>query len=235
MKKTIITISLLSCFGFGGYITHKINHDIGTGVYPKSNIIDSEYNADINQIGYDTSTLPLSLLKHIIDIPENETKSITFKYDKDGYSKNVYSIKGDSFAHSYSFDDFKNNEINKETKSLFFKMSSEFLDKDGINRIYRSNTSNIMMVSYILEFEKETSVAEIFRYTSQILKSDENKSNILKEINLLSKYVDLDSKYKRVNLTFNSNTKGFVLRHLVSEHLESNLPEKTEYRLVYKK
>lgn len=237
MKNTIIAVSLIASVGFASFLTYKFDQDIKTGKYPTSFITKNIGNVEISYQGYNTTQLPLSILKYVIDIPKDTKQSFKFNYthhEKD-YSKNVYSIKGDSYALSYKFEDPNKHSINKDIKSKFFKMSSNFFDKTGVKRIYRSNTSSIAQISYIVEFEKEQSISDLYRYTSHFLTNDENISNTSKELEFLSKYVDLSTKYKKLNLVFSNNDQGFVLRNLVSKRLDDNKPQKSEYRVVYKK
>lgn len=235
MKKTIITLSLLSCVGLGGFLTNSVKKDIENGDFPISTISKKIDNATITNEGYDTSKLPLSVLKYFIDIPAPEKNSFLFDYPYESFTKNVYRIKGDSYAHSYAFENANKHPLNTSLKKKLFKLSSSFLDKNGIEKIYRSKNSNVMLSSYIVEFENKRTISEIYRYTSQILFDNKNNSNILKEIDLLNNYVNTEAKYKRFNFVFTSKSNGFVLRHLVSEHLENNKPQKSQFRIVYRK
>lgn len=234
MKKTILTLSLISCCAVAGFfLVEKVNNDLKEGKFPTSVVSKEIEGATISYVGYDTDKFPLSILKYVVDFPESEKQNFLFDYDS--FNKKVYRIKGDSFAQTYTFDDADKHPINKQVKKTLFKLSSSFLDRKDVNRIYRSNNSNIMMSSYIIEFENKKSISEIYRYTSQILPNNENNSNISEEIDVLDGYVNTNAKYKRFNFVFSSKNNGFVLRQLVSKHLENNKPKKSEFKIVYKK
>lgn len=233
-KLTVSALAIAICLGY--FLTNKIKNDIQDGTIKPIAKTKTIENVDVVYKDYEKDSFPLNFAKYFIDFPEVDKKNDTyiFKNEKDDFRKSVYKIKGDSYAMSYTFGNPENNQINKNTKSKFFKMSSAFLDKNNVKKIYRAKTSNVMLVSYIVEFEKEVSVSEIFGYTSQIINDSENNSNVLKEIDFLNQYVNWDNKYKRVNLTFSNNQKGFVLRNLVSEKLEDSVDTRLN-NIVYRK
>jgi hypothetical protein len=241
MKGILIGTSAIISIGLLGGLSYMVKKDFDNSNIPieRINITENELNLSYNEYDLDKRFLH-SLYSNVFSIEEIEDKNPIYSFEnKFNENKEVYTVRGDSIAITYKFNE-KNleekNKFNKFKKDVYKKKLSGMLNSN-VDSIYISKTSNIMQTAYIVEFKEPMSINDIFKYTSNIVENDkletEKEAKFIKEHNGLVELYDSTSKYKRVNVSFSFSGNKAIIRNLVSEKQDLNEVNQT-YQLIFK-
>lgn len=223
----VISVALLSV------LNNKLSNDFENGELPTKTFTETEGDMSVSYTDYDYNNFLTKTYKNF-KVPKKIKNDYKYTFKSDNYlNKEVYFIKNDSLAMSYSFEE-NNNEYEKEVKKQVFKKRFKMFKRDDVSKIYYNNNSNFMQTSYLIEFENPKSVMELYEYTSQFKLKNEKKMKVFRELSFISIYENKKNKYKRLNLVYSNKNNGYIWRNLVSEHLDTN-PVNQNFELIYKK
>jgi len=223
----VISVALLSV------LNNKLSNDFESGELPKKILTKTEGKMSVSYTDYDYNNFLIKFYKKLKE-PKKINNNYKYTFKSDNYlKKEVYFIKNDSLAMSYSFDKNK-NEYEKEVKKQVFKKRFKMFKREDVSKIYYNNNSNFMQTSYLIEFEDPKSVMELYEYTSHFKLKNEKKMKVFRELSFISIYENKKNKYKRLNLVYSNKNNGYIWRNLVSEHLDAN-PVNQNFKLIYKK
>lgn len=223
----VISVALFSV------LNNKLSSDFENGELPTKIFTETEEGMSVSYTDYDYNNFLTKTYKNFKE-PKKINNDYKYTFKSDNYlNKEVYFIKNDSLAMSYSFEENK-NEYEKEVKKQVFKKRFKMFKRDDVSKIYYNNNSNFMQTSYLIEFENPKSVMELYEYTSQFKLKNEKKMKVFRELSFISIYENKKNKYKRLNLVYSNKNNGYIWRNLVSEHLDAN-PVNQNFELIYKK
>lgn len=223
----VISVALLSV------LNNKLSNDFEKGELPTKTFTETKGEMSVSYTDYDYNNFLTKTYKNFKD-PKKIKNDYKYTFKSDNYlNKEVYFIKNDSLAMSYSFEENK-NEYEKEVKKQVFKKRFKMFKREDVSKIYYNNNSNFMQTSYLIEFENPKSVMELYEYTSQFKLKNEKKMKVFRELSFISIYENKKNKYKRLNLVYSNKNNGYIWRNLVSEHLDTN-PVNQNFELIYKK
>tara|TARA_Y100001960_G_scaffold317260_1_gene385375 strand:+ start:28296 stop:29003 length:708 start_codon:yes stop_codon:yes gene_type:complete len=223
----VISVALLSV------LNNKLSSDFENGELPIKTFTETEEDLSVSYTNYDYNNFLTKTYK-ILKEPKKINNDYKYTFKSDDYlKKEVYFIKNDSLAMSYSFEKNK-NKYEKEVKKQVFKKRFKMFKREDVSKIYYNNNSNFMQTSYLIEFENPKSVMELYEYTSQFKLKNEKKMKVFRELSFISMYENKKNKYKRLNLVYSNKNNGYIWRNLVSEHLDAN-PVNQNFELIYKK
>lgn len=230
--KTIVFLALSATLvGSLGYIlTEKVKTDFENGNLQIEKKQDS--NEDGFYVNYDAYVFKDPITKFYSNyLTPKKLKSrydFNFENSEDYLKKQVYTIKGDSKAISYTFE--KGNKVHdsfqKSFKKKVYLQKPDFLKSEEVNKIYRSKASNVMQADYIVEFKAPKTAEEMYVYTESVIKTNKNVTDVTEtdfilKYNLNSGFLS-EATYKRLNISISFGSGKMVVRNFVANRIEKN-------------
>lgn len=236
----VIPVALITTGLLAGFLTYKVKTDFNEGNIPIIERVENNEFVEFSYKDYDL-TNPLHKVYSNIFVPK-EIKDKEYKYnflETDIYdSKNVYTIRNDIKAMSYSFDENSESQQSylKKLQRYVFKKNVNFLKTTEVKSIDLNLTSNVMQTDYVIEFKEPKTVSELYAFTSKVIEMKKEgiwitESDFLNKNNSTSSFLS-GNIYKKLNISISFSQGKMVVRNLVSERLEKS-ETKMPYRRVY--